>query len=177
MRIMENGIARDMTPEEIVEFQKQAEIAAAAEKSRPLTEAEVSRMLITAQINTLVVDDITALRMKQFYPDWAPDTTYTSTAGRPAGFKVKYNNKLWKLHLEHTSQIGWEPGKMTSLWEQIDETHLGYLEDPIPYSGNMTLENGKYYIQENIVYLCIRDTDYPVYSSLTDLVGVYVEKI
>lgn len=128
MRIMENGIARDMTQEEIVEFQKQAEIAAAAEKSRPLTEAEVSRMLITAQINTLVVDDTTALRMKQFYPDWAPDVTYTSAAGRPAGFKVQYNNKLWKLQLEHTSQTGWEPGQMTSLWEQIDETHLGYVE-------------------------------------------------
>ena len=68
MRICENGIYRDLTSEEIAEMEKQANLAAIAERSRPLTEAEVSRMLITQQINTLTVDDNTALRMKQFYP-------------------------------------------------------------------------------------------------------------
>jgi hypothetical protein len=85
---MENGIVRDMTPEEIAEMQKQSAIAEAQEKTRPLTEAEVSRMLITQQINTLTVDDNTALRMKGFYPEWSVDTAYTKEAGRPVGFKV-----------------------------------------------------------------------------------------
>ena len=172
-----NGKYIELTPEEINAMEAEQRKQEMAEKSRPLTEAEVSRMLITAQINTLTVDDATALRMKQFYPGWAPDTSYTAAAGRPIGFKVQYDNNLWKLRQEHTSQTGWEPGKVASLWEQIDEVHMGTLEDPIPYSGNMTLENGKYYVQENIIYLCIRDTGYPVYHPLVDLVGVYVEKI
>ena len=61
----------DMTPEEIAEMQEEQEKAAAAEKHRPMTESEVSRMLITAQINTLAVDDQTALRMREYYPEWA----------------------------------------------------------------------------------------------------------
>lgn len=47
--------------------------------------------------------------------------------------------------------------------------------DPIPYSGNMALEAGKYYSQSGAVYLCTRDTVNPVYSDLSDLVGPYVE--
>lgn len=134
-------------------------------------------MLITAQINTLTVDDNTALRMKQFYPAWEPGIAYTETAGRPVGYKVCRDNNLWKLRQEHTSQTGWEPENAASLWEQINETHAGTLEDPIPYNGNMVLENGKYYIQESAIYLCIRDTGNPVYHPLNDLIGIYVEKV
>lgn len=177
MKIMENGIVRDMTPEEIAEFKKQSAIAEAVEKSRPLTEAEVSRMLIRQQINTLTVDDSTALRMKEFYPDWAPGTAYTAAAGRGVGYKVRRDNKLWKLRQEHTSQTGWEPENAPSLWEQINETHAGTLEDPIPYEGNMALESGKYYIQGGVIYLCNRDTVNPVYNALADLVGIYVEVV
>lgn len=39
----------------------------------------------------------------------------------------------------------------------------------------MALENGKYYTQNGVVYLCNRDTVNPVYNALADLVGVYVE--
>ena len=43
-----------------------------------------------------------------------------------------------------------------SLWERIDETHDGTKYDPIPYSGSMALENGKYYTQDGVTYLCNR---------------------
>ena len=49
--------------------------------------------------------------------------------------------------------------------------------DPIPYSGNMALESGKYYIQDYTIYLCTRDTGNPVYNPLADLVGLYVERV
>lgn len=67
------------------------------------------------------------------------------------------------------------PGEGTeSLYTVIDETHAGTQEDPIPYAGNMALENGKYYIQDGVIYLCNRDTEIPVYQPLSDLVGLYV---
>lgn len=52
----------------------------------------------------------------------------------------------------------------------------GTLDDPIPYSGNMALESGKYYIQDGVAYRCTRDTVNPVYNALADLIGLYVEK-
>ena len=39
----------------------------------------------------------------------------------------------------------------------------------------MELENGKYYSQDGVTYLCTRDTGIPVYNPLKDLVGIYVE--
>jgi hypothetical protein len=166
-----NGVKTIMTPEEIAEMQKQSIIAEAQEKNRPFTEAEVSRMLISSQINALTVDDNTALRMKSFYPEWAINTAYT------AGFKVQRSGKLWRVVQEHTSQVGWEPENAASLWEQINETHSGELSDPIPYYGNMALENGKHYIQNSVVYLCNRDAINPVYNALSELVGLYVVEV
>jgi hypothetical protein len=171
MRKCVNGQYIEMTAVEIAEFKKQAILAEMQEKSRPFTEAEVSRMLITQQINTLVVDDNTALRMVSFYPEWASNTAYA------VGFKVQHNGKLWRVVQAHTAQDGWQPENAPSLWEQINETHTGELADPIPYDGNMALENGKHYIQNGAIYLCTRDTVNPVYNALADLVGVYVTEI
>ena len=136
----------------------------------PLTESEVSRMLIAQQINTLTVDDNTALRMKEFYPEWTADTEYT------IGYKVQRSEKLWRVLQAHTSQAGWEPENAASLWTEICESHAGTLDDPIPYSGNMALESGKYYMQDGKVYRCTRDTGNPVYNALSELVGLYVEE-
>ena len=137
----------------------------------PLTESEVSRLLIAQQINTLTVDDNTALRMTEFYPEWASGQSYT------VGYKVQRNGRLWRVLQAHTSQAGWEPENAASLWTEICESHAGTLEDPIPYSGNMALESGKYYSQDGKVYRCTRDTGNPVYNALSELVGLYVEEV
>lgn len=159
------------TAEEISALESNIRKASLIERSRSLSKSEVSRMLITAQINTLTVDDNTALRMLDFYPEWTPGTAYA------AGYKVRDNGKLWRVLQTHTSQEGWEPENAASLWEQINETHAGTLDDPIPYDGNMALESGKYYHQDYEIYLCTRDTGNPVYHALSELVGLYVEKV
>ena len=165
-----NGKYLELTSEEIEAMQEAQAAYEAYERTRPLTESEVSRMLIAQQINTLTVDDNTALRMKEFYPEWAADTEYT------AEYKVQRNGKLWRCIQAHTSQAGWEPENAASLWTEICESHAGTLEDPIPYSGNMALESGKYYMQDGKIYRCIRDTGNPVYNALAELVGLYVEE-
>lgn len=156
--------------DEITAMQAAQRAAEFAERTRPLTESEVSRLIIARQINSLVVDDNTALRMAEFYPEWASDTDYT------AGYKVQRGGKLWRCHQAHTSQTGWEPESTPALWAEICETHDGTLADPIPYESNMALESGKYYSQIGVVYRCTRDTINPVYNALADLVGLYVEK-
>ena len=171
MRIYDGKTYRDMTDEEIAAIEAEAARFEAAERTRPLTESEVSRMLIAQQINMLEVDNNTALRMVAFYPEWTADTEYT------IGYKVQRNGKLWRCRQAHTSQTGWEPENAASLWTEICESHAGTLEDPIPYSGNMALESGKYYMQDGKIYRCTRDTGNPVYNALSELVGLYVEEV
>ena len=158
------------TPDEIAQMEADARRARLEEASRPLRSEEVLAMLIHQQINTLAVDDTTALRMLDFYPEWAAGTAYT------VGYKVRRDGKLWRVVQAHTSQTGWEPENAASLWEQINETHAGTIDDPIPYSGNMALTAGLYYMQDWVIYKCTRDTGNPVYHALSELVGLYVEK-
>ena len=165
-----NGEKMAMTAEEIAVLQEETKLLNAVRKNQPMTESEVSRLLIAQQINSLSVDDNTSLRMREFYPEWAAGVDYAT------GYKVQHGGRLWRCVQAHASQTGWEPENAPALWAEICETHAGTLNDPIPYSGNMELESGKYYSQSGAVYLCTRDTVNPVYNALADLVGIYVEK-
>ena len=128
-----NGVVRELTADEIAELEDRVARNTAEEKHRPLTEAEVSRMLISAQINTLSVDEATAYRMREFYPEWKSGMTLT------VGYKLQYGGKLYRVIQAHTSQDDWTPDAVASLFERIDETHDGTKYDPIPYEGNMAL--------------------------------------
>lgn len=173
MKKFVNGKTVEMTPEEIAVMQDELAIAEAEEKRRPMTETEVSALFVRQQINALEVDDNTALRMKEFYP------TFADIIGKTVklGFKFSHGGKLYKTaQAEMAIAEHYAPGVGTeSLYTEICETHDGSKYDPIPYSGNMALEQGKYYTQNDLTYLCIRDTGNPVYNALADLVGLYVE--
>ena len=175
MKIYINGKYIDMTAEEIAAMEAEAAKFEAYERTRPLTAEEVTAMLIRQQINTLTVDDNTALRMKDFYP------AFESVIGQTVrqGFKFTHGGKLWKTEQpEMTIQEHYAPGMGTeSLYSEVCETHAGTLEDPIPYNGNMALESGKYYSQNSKIYRCTRDTGNPVYNALSELVGLYVEEV
>ena len=168
MKICENGTVREMDVDEVAALQDARDRAETEEKHRPLSWAEVQEMLVRQQINTLVVDDQTAYRMKGFYPEWAAGEAYT------VGYKLLYGGELYKVLQAHTSQETWLPDISASLYVRIDEAHDGTKYDPIPYDGNMALESGKYYSQSGVTYLCNRDTGSPVYHALPELVGLYV---
>ena len=66
-----NGEYIEMTAEELATMQNAVKQAEAEEKHRPLSFSEVQEMLVRQQINTLTVDDQTALRMRRYYPTFA----------------------------------------------------------------------------------------------------------
>jgi hypothetical protein len=169
MRFCENGVMRDATAEEMAEMHRLALAGSRAEKQRPLTWEEVIRLLIEKQIGTLEVEDNLALRMAEFYPVWTAGTAY------PAGHIAAFGGGLWRSLQAHTAQAGWEPEAAPALWERIVRSYEGTQDDPIPYEGNLRLESGKHYIQDEVVYLCTRDTEGPVYHGLAELLGLYVE--
>lgn len=149
--------------------ERKTEMRDAVEREAALIEAQAA--LVTAQINTIVVDDKTALRWRLLYPEWEPAKDYKIDE------KVQYDKRLFKCLQSHTSQLGWEPTNVPALWTEISETHDGTYDDPIPYNNNMELENGKYYTQYDVKYYCTRDTGIPVYNPLSELVGLYVEVV
>lgn len=122
--------------------------------------------------------DADGLKAKVLYPRWEVLVKKGSVTAE-AGYRFTYGGELYKcINANPTFQADWVPGNGTAaLYIRIDESHVGTLDDPIPYSGNMTLESGKYYIQDHVIYLCNRDTGNPVYNSLAELVGLYVEAV
>ena len=169
MRKYINGQHVEMTTDEIADVKSAAARDKLMQRSRPLSGEEVTQLIIAQQINSLEVDDNTALRMLDYYPEWSPGVSCVQ------GRKYRRGGKLWRVRQAHTTQAGWEPENAAALWEQINETHSGTEDDPIPYSGNMALTEGLYYDQDYVIYRCTRSTGNPVYHPLKELVELYVE--
>lgn len=174
MKKYENGVIKEMTDEEIKDRLEYDE----KEKRRSLTESEVFTLFAKQQINTLSVDDNTALRMKSYYPTWQELIAKQFTA-KEAGFKFTYGDDLYKtIPPEQQFLENWIPGQGTeSIFERIDETHEGTKEDPIPYKVNMEVFKDKYYIEEGILYICTRNSEQPLQNKASELVGHYFEVV
>ena len=106
----------------------------------------------------------------ELFPAWAVGVDYA------LGARLRYGDKLYRVLQAHTSQADWTPDSTPSLYAEVEKPGQGDTpDDPIPYSGNMELFEGKYYSQDGVTYRCTRSTGVPVYNALRDLVGLYVE--
>lgn len=146
------------------------------QETLPEVQSEIQQAaVLVARMQAQSLDDAQALTVKAIYPQWSEVIGQTVKLG----FKFHHSEKLYKTIQDSLPiQKQWIPGEGTeSLYAVIDETHAGTQEDPIPYDGNMALENGKYYSQDGVIYLCNRDTEIPVYQDLKDLVGLYVTAV
>ena len=128
-------------------------------------------MIESARASFLVeLDDTQAAKLPLCYDPWTTDTAYK------VGDRVLCDGKLWKCRQAHPSQENRKPSINTaSLWEVINVENAGTLDDPIPYDQTMTVYNGKYYLEEGIIYKCIRDSGQPLYATCASLVGNYFE--
>lgn len=116
------------------------------------------------------LSDTDALDGIELFEPWAVGIEY------PADKRLRYSGVLYKVKQAHTSQADWTPDIATSLYEEVAEPGQGDTPDnPIPYNNNMKLVEGKYYSQNEVVYICTRSTGVAVYNDLADLVGIYVE--
>lgn len=153
------------------DFNRQADIV----KSYTPRQADIVKLMLMT-INTLSLDDQQSLEVKSLYPTW--ESFIGQTVERDV--KLQYNDKLFKVVKQHLVQQQYPPSIDTaSLYTRIVEDRAGTLEDPIPYpaDGNMIIYNGKYYIENEIVYLCIRDSGIPLYAALSTVVDNYVQVV
>ena len=134
----------------------------------------------TQEINNYNLSPAEALQVQSWYPVLFETEGYEE--GKPifTGTRVQYYGKLWECRQDHNIASHFAPSLATaSLWKEVTEegADVGTIENPIPYEGNMELEEGKYYTQDGVVYLCTRSTGAPVYNALKDLVGIYVSVV
>lgn len=134
--------------------------------------ADIAR-LFTLTVNTMSLTDDEALSVKSVYPQWSEFINKKLSQG----MKVQYDNKLYKVRQEIATVLENQPPSIhtAALYEEINESHSGTLEDPIPYTPPMEIFKGKYYTQNGALYKCTRDSGIPLSHDLSALVGTYVE--
>lgn len=124
------------------------------------------------KINRIGLTDNEALSVKDVYPKWESFIGKTIEKG----FITLYDGNLWRSRQTHTALEIYPPSiNIASLYEVIVKEHTGDIDDPIPYTPPMEIFNGKYYVQNDVVYRCTRDSGTALVHDLSALVGLYVE--
>jgi hypothetical protein len=153
-----------------------AELAEIAYGGVPTTREEARSIRPVARRLAESASDADATVVRGLYPTWSE----LVERGEPmkVGSRLTHGQILYKARKAHTPSAAQIPGLGTeSLYEVIDERHAGTADDPIPYTGMMSIDYGAYYIEDEIVYLCTRSSGQPIYHALADLVGIYVEAV
>ena len=131
--------------------------------------ARLLRQMIIKAAQSLT--DTDAYGVPELFPAWKVNHLYSTI-----GERLQYSGKLYKVKQSHTSQADWTPDIATSLYEEVPAPGQGDTPDnPIPYSGNMALDLGKYYSEDGVTYICIRSTGVAVHNRLADMIELYVE--
>lgn len=145
-----------------------------AEEAAQGAQQNASQARLTAMlINTYALSDEQALQVKDLYPTWSELIGQTLQKD----FKLQHDGQLYKVLQAHTAQAEWAPGVDTaSLYAIVSATsteeHAGTQEDPIPYVQMMLLEEGKYYTQDGVLYLCIQSTQTGYPNDLKDMASL-----
>jgi hypothetical protein len=122
------------------------------------------------------LEDAVAITAVELFPYWKQLVSAGKTVEK--GFRFQYEGQLYRTEQpSYTFVETYVPGSAgtESLFSRVDESHAGTLDDPIPYERNMEIYEGLYYVQNDVVYKCIRSSGAPLYHDLSALVGIYVE--
>lgn len=109
-----NGKYIELTPEKITAMQKEAERAEFAEKSRPLTAEEVTRLIIRQQVNSLSIDDATASRMVDYFPELTGDGSLVQ-----GGTRINWHGTLKQASVDLWDTAENTPDAAPTLWADI----------------------------------------------------------
>lgn len=105
------------------------------------------------------------------YAHWEVGVDYA------VGNKRQDEGVLYKCLQAHTSQADWKPKDTPALWHRLDEAHKGTREDPIPAALGLEYQKDLYYLEDAVVYKCIRNSEQPLYNMPSELVGIYFELV
>lgn len=134
------------------------------------------RSFAAMAINMMSLPDEASLNYTDIYPKWEDLCEKEQKA--TVGFKFRYGETLYKVITEHSFGKEWVPSETPSLYTPIADKGQGTIDNPIKWVIGMELIKGKYYLDEGIKYLCVRDSGQGMSFSLKDLVsGGFVEQV
>lgn len=141
----------------------------------PTVDDQIRDLLLEQYNGRTDISDEDALKRPLLVYDWA---TYI---GKPltTGQVVSYEGNLYRVRQDITNLVDtWIPGTTTgAIFEVIEVSSTGTVDDPITYTPPMEIYSGKYYEQNGVVYLCTRDSGTVLSHNLSDLVGHYVSVV
>lgn len=114
------------------------------------------------KIASLTNTDAQAVEVKGLYADWEDDPDgYAYDVQNQKDKRRNFGGFLWNLNKNHQKQKDRFPGAEPTLWTQLVEGYEGSYSDPIPVPDSVNVsgfeyEYGKYYIENELVYLCKR---------------------
>lgn len=113
---------------------------------------KLNDIIIRNVLNT--IDDTDAYEVRYLYDPWERDTDYE------VGDRRLNGDILYKCKQNHTSQAIYPPNLIPAIWDVISKEHKGTIDDPIPIPepfSSMEYVKGKYYIEDDVIYLMNRD--------------------
>lgn len=142
-------------------------------KYEPYPEDVVDKLKKLLQDKVAQQTDEEALENIELFPTWQSKIGTQVEQGE----RLYFDDKLFKVLQTHIPQEDWRPDVALSLYVQVViEADSGTIDNPIQYSMNMELVEGKYYAEDGVTYLCIRALAQSVWH-LADLVGNYVQVV
>lgn len=145
---------------------------------------EILRTLISSNSEKIVstFTDENALKVIDLCPVWDIGIAITQDMINKGQNRYQDNGKLYKCIQPHTTQADWRPESTPALWTLIDVTHAGTIDDPIPAVAGMEYIKGKYYAENESIYLMNRQgmaegESITLYYLPSQLVGQYFEVV
>lgn len=122
-----------------------------------------------------ILPDEDAQNNVELFARWKSGVLYGE---EDVGKRVARKDKLYRVIAAHTANPDWPPEVTPELYEEIHVMpEPGMKENPIEMNEAVSLEVQKYYIENGVIYLCIQDKEAPILNQLSELIGLYVEKV
>ena len=147
-----------------------------------------SELVAFLKASRLTADDQTAVKCKDLYPMFADIANTYQKKGFRCRYEVNGQMNLYKLSCDDQTAEGtlivetWNSVDAQSIWTAIDIEHEGTLADPIPAAKGMEYVKGKYYIENDGIYLMNRvgmkdDESIVLQYMPSELIGQYFEVV
>lgn len=136
---------------------------------------QLNKYLIASYNERTDISDEDALKYPLLVYAWS---TYINKSLK-AGQIVSYNKLLYRVRQDISVVLETQYPDLTTaaLYEVIEIAPTGTINDPIPYTPPMEIFKDKYYTQNDVKYLCTRDSGTALSHDLSALVGLYVSKV
>lgn len=152
MRVYENGVYRDATPEELVKMEAEERRYKLEESSRPLTDSEILRLDMRQRVNSLTIDNATAGRMIDCFPTMKE--VCAEGALIKALTRIRDDNDasvIWRNNVDVWNTEANSPANAPTLWDRI-AYHDGIRIIPDTIPATLAWMNGEFGWRDGHVY-------------------------